>query len=450
MTALRLLASGEWNKDPVLLAARRLIFAALGDTFEPVPLGSAAVFLNGTSYDKAHVHASAAMPIIRISNISDPTSQYIRTDEDLQARFLVESGDLLVSWSASFKSIIWPGPSGYLNQHIFKVTENPGFDRQFIRHAIEASFDKMQEQVVGIGMMHLRREAFLSHPIPRVPIAMQIEVARYLDSVERRAPRPKLVSHEKLAHAFQVVDLIEAIAGKVEEARRLRGEAGAEAEALIHRTVAKMIDSPNWDSRLLGDVLAEPPRNGLSPQAEVQGSGRPMLRINAVSSTATRYVDTSAAKYVSVSDAAAAPFELRHDDVFIVRYNGDINRVAKAAIYKGDNSEGAVFPDKLMRLRPNRSVMTPDFLTVALSTRRVRAQIEEIGKTTAGNIGISGINAKGFLVSVPPLLEQLRIVRELETLEHDVTALLHIQSEVAATIDALVPAVLDTAFRGEI
>lgn len=256
-------------------------------------------------------------------------------------------------------------------------------------------------------------------------------------------PLPSLTDQQS------VVARVEAIAGQVEEAKRLSGEAVEAAAALIHRAVTKMIDAPNWDCRLLGDVLSEPPRNGLAPQSEVQSGGRPMLRINAVSSAPTRYVDTAAAKQVSVADAVAAPFVLQHDDVFIVRYNGDINRVAKAAIYKGDNSEGTVFPDKLMRLRPDRNLMTPDFLTVALGARGVRAQIEEIGKTTAGNIGISGTNAKAFVVAVPPLPEQLRIVRDIEILQHDVTSLTHLQTAAAVAMGALLPALLDKAFRGE-
>src|SRR5207247_2092750 len=104
--------------------------------------------------------------------------------ESLDRKFWVSPGDLLVSWSASFKSIIWSGPEGYLNQHIFKVTERPGFDRRYIRHAIEASFDEMQENVVGIGMMHLRRADFLGHPIPAPSLDIQRAVGDYLDFVE--------------------------------------------------------------------------------------------------------------------------------------------------------------------------------------------------------------------------------------------------------------------------
>jgi type I restriction enzyme S subunit len=141
---------------------------------------------------------------------------------------------------------------------------------------------------------------------------------------------------------------------------------------------------------------------------------------------------------------------IRNDDVVIVRYNGDINRVAKPAIYKGANEARVVYPDKLIRLRPDSGKMTPDLLVFALSSHTVRTQIEELGKTTAGNIGVSGSDAQSFVVPVPPLPEQRRIVAELDALQAEVDALKRLQAETAAALDALLPALLDRAFKRQL
>jgi len=248
----------------------------------------------------------------------------------------------------------------------------------------------------------------------------------------------------------RIVARIEELAGKIDEAQTLRQQAAEEAEALVARATSSLVDKAGWIICKLGDVLAEPPRNGLSPKSELENGGRPMLRINAVSSSPTRFVDLTAVKMVEVSDEDAAPFELRHDDVFIVRYNGDIDRVAKPGIYKGSDTCSSVYPDKLMRLRPDRSKMLPDFLVFALGSRGVRQQVEQLGKTTAGNIGISGGNAKSFHVPVPPLSEQRRIVAELDSLQTRVDALKKLQAQTAAKLDALLPSILDKAFKGEL
>ena len=248
----------------------------------------------------------------------------------------------------------------------------------------------------------------------------------------------------------RIVTQIEELAALIDEARALRQRSAEEATLLVSRATAMLLDDAGWEGQRLGELLAESPRNGLSPKPEVESGGRPMLRINAVSSSPTRFVDLTAAKQVDATDDEAEPFTLRHDDVFIVRYNGDINRVAKPAIHKAAGECRAVFPDKLMRLRPALSKMSPDFLVFALNARSVRQQIEELGKTTAGNIGISAGNAKSFVVPVPPLAEQRRIVAELDTLQAVVDTVKRLQAETAANLDALLPSILDRAFKDEL
>lgn len=253
-----------------------------------------------------------------------------------------------------------------------------------------------------------------------------------------------------LSEQRRIVARIEELAGKIEEARGLRRQSVEEAQAVVSRATSSLVDEAGWTIRPLGELLMESPRNGLSPKPEIENNGRPMLRINAVSSSPTRFVDLTAIKMVEVSDEEAAPFELRNDDVFIVRYNGDINRVAKPGIYKGIDPCYSVYPDKLMRLRPDGSKMLPDFLVFGLCSQSVREQIEELGKTTAGNIGISGSNAKSFRVPVPPLSEQRRIVAELEALQTQLDALKRLQAETAVELDAMLPSILDKAFKGEL
>ncbi len=48
-----------------------------------------------------------------------------------------------------------------------------------------------------------------------------------------------------------------------------------------------------------------------------------------------------------------------------------------------------------------------------------------------------------------PLPEQSRIVAYLDALQARVDALRHLQAETGAELDALMPAVLDKAFKGE-
>lgn len=53
-------------------------------------------------------------------------------------------------------------------------------------------------------------------------------------------------------------------------------------------------------------------------------------------------------------------------------------------------------------------------------------------------------------IAVPPLPEQRRIVSKLDALQTEVDALKRLQAETTAELDAMLPALLDRAFKGEL
>ena len=79
---------------------------------------------NGCAF-KPEDWKSTGTPIIRIQNLNDLSAEFNYSQALVPERSRVESGDLLFAWSgtlgSSFGARIWNGPSGVLNQHIFKV-----------------------------------------------------------------------------------------------------------------------------------------------------------------------------------------------------------------------------------------------------------------------------------------------------------------------------------------
>ena len=81
---------------------------------------------------------------------------------------------------------------------------------------------------------------------------------------------------------------------------------------------------------------------------------------------------------------------------------------------------------------------------------RVAGVLVDFARTTAGQYNVSLGRLRAAEIPVPPLPEQRRIVAELDALQLQVDALKRLQSETSAELDALLPAILDRAFKGEL
>lgn len=431
MKGLRLLNNGQWNKPPVLLAARRILIAGLAKQSPLGALGDAADFLNGTSYDTEKVSELGIYPIIRISNITDPTSPYLRTAEELPARYRITQGDLLVSWSASFKSILWTGPDGYLNQHIFKVSERPGFVRSFIRHAIEASFEEMRENVVGIGMMHLRRADFLGYQIPCPPIVVQQAVARYLDWLEGGCQGDEPHLPETLAEQRRIVAHIEALAAKIAEARSLRQQAAEEAEALLRSILTHDEQAKLTPMREL--VRLRPPDVTVRADESYQFAGVYCFGRGVFKAARKSGMDFA---YPRLTRLRAGEFVYPK----LMAWEGALGIVPPEC-------DGCVVSTEFPVFEVLEDRVVPEVLDTYFRTPSVWPELSSA--STGTNVRRRRLNPQDFLSYEMPLpswktqMTFRKIRAEMDTLKH-------LQAETATELDAMLPGILDRAFKGEL
>jgi|SRR5215211_1564826 restriction endonuclease S subunit len=445
MSVIRLLNNGSWSKPPVLTAARKILIDGLASNWQKTELGDLATFVNGTSYDRGQL-ADSGIPIIRISNMTDPRSEYLTTNQPFDNKYTVQTNDLLVSWSASFKSVIWSGPTGVLNQHIFKVTEKPGNHRGFIRHAIEAVFDDMQSKVVGIGMMHLRRRDFLGYQVPAPDYRTQEAICRFLDWLDTPNNQPEPTLPSQLSEQRRIVARIGELTARIEEARGLRRQAVGETNALLTSCITQVLDNTPVDG-CLRDVLAAKPRNGWSVRCDNPEDGIPVLSLGAVTGfhyRATEY------KKTSESTVADAHYWLRQGDLLITRSNTP-ELVGHAAIYNG-SPDPCIYPDLMMRLVVDENHADKRFVHYWLMSFSARDHVQRNAKGTSPSMKKI---SQGTVMGMPfpsrlSIKEQHRIVAYLDDLQAKIDSLKRLQAETAAELDALLPSVLDRAFKGKL
>ena len=71
-------------------------------------------------------------------------------------------------------------------------------------------------------------------------------------------------------------------------------------------------------------------------------------------------------------------------------------------------------------------------------------------KQMTGQANVNATKLKALPIALPSLIEQQCIVAYLDDLQSKVDSLKQLQSETSAELDALLPSILDKAFKGEL
>lgn len=147
-----------------------------------VPLSQIADFINGHAF-KPSDWGDEGLKIIRIQNLTDGNKPFNRTTKVVPDKYLVQKGDLLVSWSATLGVFEWENDeNALLNQHIFKVEPKLDIiDKSYFKYVLRYSIEKMLQFTHGSTMKHIVRGDFLNHEVPLPSLEEQRKIVKLLD-----------------------------------------------------------------------------------------------------------------------------------------------------------------------------------------------------------------------------------------------------------------------------
>ena len=239
----------------------------------------------------------------------------------------------------------------------------------------------------------------------------------------------------------RIVARIEELAALIEEARGLRVKAREEAEALLDSALYEVFaaaETEGWDYKLVED-LCEKPQYGYTESAQLERVGPKFLRITDIQNGA---VNWDIVPYCACDDVDK--YRLQPGDILFARTGAT---TGKSFLVK--ERPEAVFASYLIRLQL-KSGLEPEYLYWFFQSPQYWAQVYEEKKGSAQ----ANMNARKLSNVAVPIAssegERNRIVAYLDDLQAQVDELTALQDATQAGLDALLPSVLDRAFRGEL
>jgi len=245
-----------------------------------------------------------------------------------------------------------------------------------------------------------------------------------------------------LAEQRRIVARIEELSAKIAEARSLRQRAVEEADAFSASLLASLLPD-SIETKPLADLIA--PNSKISygvlvPGPDVEG-GVPFVRVQDLDIKSPPPQPNK--RIAREIDAQYERTRLMGGEI-LLGVVGSIGKVGIApASWAGANIARAV-----CRIIPSAAILR-DYLAVVLSAKPCQDYFHKTTRTLAQpTLNIAQLAETP--IPVPPLPEQRRIVTYLNKLQDKVDAIKQLQAETAAELDAMLPSILDKAFKGEL
>ncbi len=250
----------------------------------------------------------------------------------------------------------------------------------------------------------------------------------------------------------RIVARIEELAAKIEEARGLRQNAVEETKIVVSAET-------NCLFTLLSDVetvtLGQLGIDGSNPiqtgpfgaqlhTSDFVSEGVPVLNVGNVRPEGLHLARLD--HVLPEKAASLARYTLAEDDLLFARTGATLGKVC--LMPKG--CDGWLMTGHLFRVRLDQSRCDPRFAFAALNgAQSVRTQVfDQVRGATRPGFNTTLLSR--VRLPLPPLEEQRRIVAYLDNLQAKVDAVKRLQAETSAELEALLPSVLDRAFKGEL
>ena len=152
-----------------------------------------AEFINGLACQKYRPDETEdSLPVIKIKEMHEGISSNTeRVKATIPQNNIVNTGDILFSWSASLEVQRWAGFKGALNQHIFKVIPKANYTQSYVYHQLKAYIIKFVQMAEArkTTMGHITNDHLKQSVIVLPPDNIIRKFSNQIDSIHTEISR---------------------------------------------------------------------------------------------------------------------------------------------------------------------------------------------------------------------------------------------------------------------
>ena len=411
---------------------------------------------NGRAF-KPSDWTDTGLPIVRIQNLNNQNSPYNLYNGFVEPEYQLYGGELLFAWSGtpgtSFGAHIWCGKEAVLNQHIFRLDfSEKVIYKPYYMYALNQRIGELIKAAHGsAGLQHVTKGVFENTLIPIPPYKEQIRIVNKLNQLA-----PAFSSYSKISNSIKKLNnefpeklkksiLQYAVQGKLvpqdpadEPASVLLERIRAEKEQLIkagkikrdkHESVIFRRDNSyyeisgknevciddqipfdvpeSWEWTRTGSLFQVNPRNRLPDDLDAGFMPMPLL-----SDGFGNHHDFQIRKWKEIKTGFT---HFADGDIVIAKITPCFQNRKSAVISGLPNGVGAGTTE-LHVLRDHTKKL---FMPYCLLIYKTHAFIEKGMKNFSGTAGQQRIGKElisDYLIPIPPLEEQKRIVSAVESI----------------------------------
>jgi len=458
-------AQRRYIENALLIAALGMIFKKLSEKHKSKQLGDLAETTSGgTPLRNISTYYGDDIPWVKSGELNDGIISEVEeriTQEGLEnsSAKVFPKGTLVIAlYGATVGKTGILGLDAASNQAVCAVFPKSDIvSTEFLFWFLRHKRPEFLGSSFGGAQPNISQKLLRVTEVPVPPKNLQETICNFLKVVERRQNGDKSIDYptlpDELADVHRIVARIEALAALVAEARSLRREAAEEAKVLLSSRTNQILEekagSGTWKWAFLPDFVASsrhaikrgPFGSNLRKEFFVPSGYKIYEQKHAI------YGDFTAGSYF-VDEGKfqqLKSFEVKPGDI-IISCSGTIGKVAIVP----ETAEPGIINQALLKLTLETRKIDRRFFKIVFESDFIKQEVAAMSLGSAmKNIGSVKI-LKKIKFPLPPLEEQQRLVAYLDGLQAQVSALRGLQGESARELDALLPSVLDRAFKGEL